>query len=175
MKYILTIFAGFIFLTSAVLAQDAGEVDFVIEFFDELQPKSIADNKEYCGYFGINDQDEFVATEPTRGEQDSCFSDEPPLDMDIFASYHTHGAFSYDADTELPSSNDMEADIAEEVDGYISTPGGRIWFTDSLKEISIMVCGRNCTVSDDEYEEDALPPVLNRYDLELLYERDEMD
>ncbi len=105
-------------LAPSAIAQDQAEVDFVTEFFNELQPKSIAENTEYCGYFGIDENDNFIATIPTKGDTDSCLADEPPWDMDIIASYHTHGAYGIDFDSELPSSNDLDADIAEELDGY---------------------------------------------------------
>lgn len=174
MKYLANLSILFALSFSSAIAQEQAEIDFVIEFFDKLQPISFAQNKEYCGYFGIDENDNFIATKPTKGEEDSCYSDDPPEDFNYFASYHTHGAFSFDADSELPSSTDLDADISEQVDGYISTPGGRIWFNDSVEEIAVMICGRNCTVSDDRYEADANPPVLNEYDMELLLKRDEM-
>ncbi|MCF6344225.1 MAG: DUF4329 domain-containing protein [Devosiaceae bacterium] len=174
MRFIVIFVFFFGFFANASLAQEDKEIDFVIEFFDKLQPISFAENKEYCGYFGIDENDNFIATKPTKGRIDSCFADDPPEDFNYFASYHTHGAFSFDADSELPSSTDLGADISEEVDGYISTPGGRIWFNDSVEEIAFLICGRNCTVSDDRYEADANPPVLNEYDMELLLKRDEM-
>ncbi len=174
MKYITAFYISLVFLINSATAQDADEIKFVTEFFDKLQPISIAQKREYCGYFGLNDNDEYIATEPTKGKEDSCYADEPPIDMNIFASYHTHGAYHIEADSELPSSADLEADIYEEVDGYISTPGGRIWFTDSYKEITIMICGRNCTVSDDRYEDGSFAPTLTQYNMEKLLERDEM-
>ncbi len=152
----------------AAQAQEQDEIEFVIEFFNELQPLSIAQNREYCGYFGLDENDNIVATKPTRGEEDSCYADDPPEDLFIFASYHTHGSFSVDADSELPSLEDLQADIAEGVDGYIATPGGRIWFLDNIEEKAILICGRNCTISDDRYDDDAYPPVQNEYDLKGL-------
>ncbi len=174
MRFIVIFVFFFGLFANASLAQEQDEFDFVAEFFDELQPLTIANNKEYCGYFGIDENDNFIATKPTKGEEDSCFADDIPEDFNYFASYHTHGAFSFDADSELPSSVDLEADIAEEVDGYISTPGGRIWFIDAMEEKAFLICGRNCTVSDDRYEADANLAVLNEYDIELLLKRDEM-
>ncbi len=174
MRLSLAFLLSILFFITPAMAQDQSEIDFVIKFFDGLQPITIANEREYCGYFGFDENDNFIATKPTKGAEDSCLADEPPYDMEIFASYHTHGAFSFDADSELPSSTDLEADIDEGVDGYISTPGGRIWFNDSVKEVAILICGRNCTVSDDRYEKDANPPVRNEYDMELLLKRDEM-
>ncbi len=158
-------------LTSNAFAQSADEVDFITSFFNELQTISIAENREYCGYFGIDASGNFIATPPTAGDTESCFADEPPLDMDIIASYHTHGAYAFGFDSEVPSPDDLAADIAEENDGYISTPGGRIWFNDSIEEISTLLCGRNCTVSDSQYVADTENPVNNSYTLEQLSRR----
>ncbi len=157
---------------SGVFAQSRAELAFVTKFFDELQPKSIATNREYCGYFGRDENQSFVATRPIRGREGSCLPADPISEMDIFASYHTHGAFSYDFDSELPSSDDLRADIAEETNGYIATPGGRIWFNDANRERAVMICGRNCTVSDSDFEADGARGVRNRYSLEQLYVRE---
>jgi len=158
--------------SSNVFAQSAEEIGFVINFFNELQPVSISQNREYCGYFAINENDDFIATPPTKGDTDSCLANEPPRDMYIIASYHTHGAFGIDFDSELPSSNDLDADIAEEMDGYIATPGGRIWFNDAMEEITVLLCGRNCTVSDSKYVADTEYPVNGSYTLQQLRQRE---
>ncbi|HHS82423.1 MAG TPA: DUF4329 domain-containing protein [Devosia sp.] len=159
-------------LPGSALAQSHEEIAFMKSLFNKLQPKSIALNREFCGYLGRNSRGMLVATGPTRGREGSCFADEPPTDMDIIASYHTHGAFSYDFDSEVPSSDDLSADIAEETDGYIATPGGRIWFDDIDREKAILICDRNCVVSDNAYEADAAPPVGNAYTLNQLLSRE---
>ncbi len=156
----------------SAFAQDQAEIDFVTSFFNQLQPKSIAQNTEYCGYFGIDADDNFVATRPTKGDTDSCLADEPPEDLDLFATYHTHGGYMFDADSELPSLNDLEADIDEELDGYVATPGGRIWLNSIDRETAIMLCGRNCTVSDSEYVADTEYPVNNSYTVQQLRQRE---
>ncbi|MCF6302914.1 MAG: DUF4329 domain-containing protein, partial [Devosiaceae bacterium] len=107
------------------------------------------------------------------GDNESCYADEPPLDIDIIASYHTHAGHSYDFDSEVPSSNDLEADIAEEVNGFISTPGGRIWFNDAYEETATLVCGRNCTVSDSNYDPNDTKSINNSYTLPQLLQREQ--
>jgi len=149
---------------------------FLSNFFAPLQELSIANKREYCGYFGLNDDDELIASKATKGEEDGCLADEPGPEMvEILASYHTHGAFHYEADAETPSTADLEADIEEEVDGYVATPGGRIWMNDVDKELAIMMCDRNCTVSDPNYDNQAFPPVNGTYDLDGLYDRDDAE
>ncbi len=160
---------------SASLAQERVPLSFLKNFFNQLQPTSIAQNTEYCGYFGWDENDNIVATPPARGDTDSCLANEPPADVEVFASYHTHAGYAFDADSELPSLNDLEADIDEELDGYLATPGGRIWYNNIDNETASMLCGRNCTVSDPNYDQGGFPPVNSRYSLSQLGERDNID
>ena len=170
------VLAGAVALTFAPAnAQDALEVAFVKAFLGRLQAVSIRENREYCGYFAFDAEGNFVATKPQRGQQDSCEAPEPPADWDLFASYHTHGAYFIDADTEVPSEGDMRADADEGVDGYISTPGGRLWFIDTSgrKVRARMLCGRNCLLADSKFRDSAFPPPRRFYTLETITERDE--
>jgi hypothetical protein len=158
-----------------VAAQDAGEIAFVKAFFEQLQPKSIKANREFCGYFGLDANDNYVATRPKRGQRDGCFPPEPPAHLSIFASYHTHGAFHLDFDTEVPSEMDIRADTEEEVDGYISTPGGRIWFIDTLANPvrAQLVCGAQCVTYDKNYRDTDLPKIRKTYTLKQIIQRDQ--
>lgn len=148
---------------------------YLAKFFGPIQEMSIAKNREYCGYFGLNAAGKLIATKPKRGRIASCTADISDDMVEVIASYHTHGAFDWDTDAETPSSDDLEADIYEEIDGYVSTPGGRIWKNDRRRERSILLCGRNCTISDPDYDNQAFPPVNNSYSLDGLYARDEME
>ena len=159
----------------SALELNAEELAYFKRFFNSVQPQSFAQNREFCGYIGYDSNDQFIATEPTRGEQDSCLPAEPPANFDLIGSYHTHGAFSPDADSELPSYADMAADIQEEVDGFIATPGGRIWHVDTVDGISRMVCGRDCVLSDPNFDADLLYRVEKTYTLQQLKARDEID
>lgn len=170
----LLVLSAVLFGASALpsFAQGQDEVEFVTKFFDELQPKSIAENREYCGFFGLDSNDKYVATKPTLGNEGSCYADDPPENIFIFASYHTHGGFSYDFGSEVPSSNDLEADIAEEIDGYVATPGGRIWFNNRKDQMAHLLCGRNCTVSDSDYDADGVKSINNSYTVPQLLRRE---
>ncbi len=174
-KGLLLIFMIFIPGFVSALALNEDELEFFKDFFHDVQLQSFKHNSEYCGYIGYNDHDEFIATKPRRGTADGCTPDLPPEDFDLIGSYHTHGAFSEDADSELPSVEDMQADMAEDVDGFIATPGGRIWHIDTIENISRMVCGRNCVVADPNFEDGVLPPVAKSYTLSQLKERDSVD
>ncbi len=164
-------FLALLLSVSGAAAQEHPEFMFAQKFFDLLQPKSIAHNREYCGYFGFDPDDRIVATTPTRGQEDSCLAADPPPDLALFASYHTHGSFSAQVDSELPSTSDMRADNMEELDGYVATPGGRIWFIDGAEEQATMLCGPGCTVSDPAYSQDGFPPVKSRYTIGQLFHR----
>jgi len=146
------------------------ELGFFINFFNKIQPMSFAENREFCGYIGLDQHGGFMATAPHRGEENSCTPQEPPEDFNYVGSYHTHGAFSVDADSELPSLEDMQADIEEDVDGFIATPGGRIWHIDTIDDIARMVCDRNCVLADPNFDESVLEPVERTYTLEQLKE-----
>ena len=65
----------------------------------------------------MNHAGKLAATGPKRGRRDSCEPDEPPEDFEILASYHTHGAYTQEADTEMPSLEDLAGDIEEGIDG----------------------------------------------------------
>jgi hypothetical protein len=85
---------------------------------NEIQQVSFDDGVEYCGTLyeldGI-----MMATPATKGEADSCeFDDDLDEEATILASYHTHGSYSLDADTEVPSIDDLMGDIEEEIKGY---------------------------------------------------------
>lgn len=91
----------------------------------ELQSRSFAENREYCGYIGLMPDGTYMATEVTRGTSDSCLSrgDESRF-VEVTASFHTHAGYNPDADSEVPSVEDLAGDIDEGVNGYVATPGG---------------------------------------------------
>ncbi|MGL1920297.1 MAG: DUF4329 domain-containing protein [Hyphomicrobiales bacterium] len=169
-KIILMLSLVFVFNTAH--AVDTEELEFMKEFFSSIQQRTFDANREYCGHVGLDKDGYYITTEAKKGEEDSCLADDAPEGFESFASYHTHGAFSIDADSERPSTTDLEADIYEEVDGYIATPGGRIWFNDSVKQISTMLC-ENCVMMDPNFDESQLDPVKKSYTVEQLKARDE--
>lgn len=125
------------------------EIDkFVLALFDEIQTKSIEENREYCGLIGFDHGDFLVKTGPFPGTIDSCEPNQGTDDIEVIASYHTHGAFDLTADSEVPSVEDLLADFEEEIDGYVATPGGRVWLNLVAEELTYQLCGRNCVVSD---------------------------
>ena len=69
-------------------------------------------------------------------------------DFEAIASYHTHAAYSDDMDSEVPSVDDLEIDFEEGVNGYVATPGGRVWLNLVNEGRTILLCGPGCVYVD---------------------------
>lgn len=157
-------------------SQVTDEIDLmVLDYLDEVQRLSIRDNREYCGVVGY-DATGRVAISPARpGDADSCDPGEDPPGFETFASYHTHGAWSPDADAEVPSIDDLIGDFEERIDGYISTPSGRVWVNSLKDEMSFQLCGPGCVRSDPNFRPcPAFPPAIE-YTIETLEDREDAD
>ena len=148
---------------------------FVLLVLDEAQALSVRDNVEYCGVIGYDAQDKLSFTGPFKGERDSCDPGGDPAGFQTFASYHTHGGYTEDADTEAPSVGDLVADFSEGIDGYVATPSGRVWFNSLDYEVTYQLCGRGCLVADPKFKPCAAFLPANEYTLEGLIEREEND
>ena len=48
------------------LKLNSEELDYFKRFFNGIQPQSFANNREYCGYIGYNDEAQFIATPPKK-------------------------------------------------------------------------------------------------------------
>lgn len=145
-----------VFAPLPAAAQDRSDLTdeldtFAATHFDWLQPRSIREGVEYCGLFGVDRNGNLVATLAEAGDADSCQPDDAPPGIDVLASWHTHGAYDRDADTEVPSLGDLESDIEEGIDGYIATPGGRLWLNDAEERKSILLCDVGCVAADPAY------------------------
>lgn len=146
-------------------------VQNAVAFLDDLQPQSIAENREYCGFFGRDASGAFAASDPIRGGSDYCDLDiEAPV-FEVLASYHTHAAFDTNAENEVPSDTDLISDIADDVYGFIATPGGRIWLTDPDARNARQICGIGCVTSDPNFIEGDAGPIAEQYTLRDLKRR----
>ena len=149
--------------------QTDNEIAFVSRLFNDIQPTSIAEDREYCGLIGIDAAGDLIATEPRRGRVSSCLPPAPQsVDFVVVASYHTHGSSSPEYLTEIPSFDDMRTDIEDDTDGYIATPGGRMWYVDARDRIARQICGLNCLVTDPGHIEDPDFIVRQTYTLDDL-------
>lgn len=136
-----------------------------------IQPRSIAENVEYCGVIGLNHGGVLVASRPTRGEEGYCESYTPSNIVVETASYHTHGGFSADYVNEVPSVDDIEGDQADGIDGYVATPGGRLWYHDSEAEIIVQLCGLGCLPSDPLFIRGSDGAIFESYSYSELIEK----
>lgn len=158
-------------MTERSIPQTQEEIAFVSRLFNDIQPVSIADKREYCGLIGMGSDGQFVATKPRRGKSASCLPPSPKWQsIQIIASYHTHGAADLDYFTEIPSFDDMRTDIEDDTDGYIATPGGRFWYVDARARVARQLCGIGCITSDPAHVEDPDMIVQQTYTLQDLLE-----
>lgn len=155
-------------VSSSVWAQSAEEVAFAKDFLVDVQIRSIVENREYCGYFARTPTGEFVATKARRGKPFSCDLPSPPQRLKSFASYHTHAATTRDTYNEIPSSQDLRSDIESGLDGYIATPGGRLWFSDAKARSARQICGVGCLPQDPRFRPGKFMKVRRSYTLDDL-------
>ncbi len=162
-----------VLVTPVAIAQPAGELAAARQVLGQLQGRSFSENREYCGYIGRLDDGSFMATEVTRGGTDSCLSrgDESRF-LEITASFHTHAGFDTEADSEVPSTSDVEGDLSEGVNGYVATPGGRLWFIDGRTGVATQLCGLGCMGQDPRFIAGDAGPIAQRYTLQELRARE---
>lgn len=137
----------------STLAQEGAELALVKRIFTELQPLSIKKNREYCGYIGLDADGKLAISPAKRGHKGTCEPADPDMLAVLIASFHTHGAYSPNYVNELPSTEDVEGDEAEGIDGWVATPGGRLWYIDTGDMVISQVCGLGCLPSDPNFIE----------------------
>ena len=180
MRRSLLIVALLVLLQGQAQAQSRSELTdeldlFAVAHLDKVQPLSIRDKVEYCGLFGYDAAGRLAATRAVRGEPDSCDPGLEPLGFEVLASYHTHGAYSRDADSEVPSVDDLLGDFEEGIEGYIATPSGRVWLNLVEEELSIQLCGKGCVYADPEFRPCPAFLPAEEYTIETLELREEND
>ena len=140
------------FSVAPMNAPSGSAVDqFAINFMNTLQARSFANRREYCGYFFIDSAGRLQATAPRTGRFASCDMPAPQVGQGIIASYHTHGAYAPGYDNEVPSSIDLQSDFDFGIDGYVSTPGGRVWLVDFQTMSTRQLCGLRCVMIDPKF------------------------
>lgn len=155
-------------LAGPAAAQSSEELTLMRGVLAELQAVSFQEGREYCGYVGVNAQGNLVASPAVRGQQDSCTPDEPWELAIIFASYHTHGSFDGDEGHEVPSISDMESDADEGIDGYVATPGGRLWYIDTEDMVTYQLCEAGCLPQDPDFRPFPSGTIAHSYSYDAL-------
>ncbi len=174
----------FCFITIAVMSllfankhASADEIsDMAKQALEIAQPNSFKNNIEYCGLIGYHLSGALLFSPPIPGFRNSC---NPGLNpwawKEVVATYHTHGAHTFDSDAEVPSVEDLLADFAEGTDGYIATPSGRVWHVSVKDRKAYLLCGVKCVTSDPGYQPcQALKPA-DEYTLKTLKKRIQED
>lgn len=166
----LTIVSGF---ATAAHGQDARELAVARAVFQQIQAMSFAEDREFCGYIGVLADGRYAATDVTRGRANSCRSRASERAfVAITASFHTHGSFTPNAEAEFPSAGDVDIDMREGVNGYIATPGGRLWYVDATYGEARQICGMGCLSQDPDFIPGMSGPVNQVYSLEQLERRE---
>ena len=126
--------------------------------------RSFAANREHCGYVGLDPMGNWMASPVIAGAEASCPLPTIPPGMTVVASVHTHSTYSPHYASEWPTAQDVATDRASGIDGYISTPGGRLWHVDTDTMTVRDLCGRGCLPQDPNYvaaDDGPLRPVMS--------------
>ncbi|QFT91563.1 hypothetical protein FIU86_01835 [Roseovarius sp. THAF9] len=158
-------------LPCAGAAQSAHEIAVARQVLADAQARSVAENREFCGYIGYTAAGRLATTKARRGYLNYC---EPrwPERLRVVASWHTHGAYDDDAWSEVPTVNDLRADKGEGINGYIGTPAGRLWFLDTRRMEVRQLCGPGCIPADPGHVMGAEGPIARSYTLRELMRRE---
>lgn len=144
------------------------ELAFVTALLTEMQRNSFARNREACGYIGRDPQGRMQASRINIGDEASCYLPALPAGMRPLASVHTHGRYSPYYASEFPTVQDMMTDAEDGIDGYISTPGGRLWYVDTDTMTVRQLCGRGCLPQDPAYRPQDDGPVRDIFTIRDL-------
>lgn len=126
---------------------------FAIATLGDLQKTSIARNQEYCGVILESDAGTLSVSRIYEGGPAECsFHRLAPPGSHVIASFHTHGATDRAYDSEFPSIEDVEGEMAQRITGFIATPGGRVWQVDWRTGRVRQLCGEHCLTQDSDYD-----------------------
>lgn len=142
---------------------------FARQYLNNIQGPSFAQGREFCGYFIMDAQGGIFSTDPIPGTLDSCQLPYPPVGA--FASWHTHGAYDPRYDNEVPSPPDLISDFELGMDGYVSTPGGRVWRNEYDILASFQICGQGCVAVDPGFVPENEAGIRQQYTVDALYAR----
>ena len=136
---------------------------FARSYLNTAQALSFRDGIEYCGFFFLDNAGRIQSTEPRRGEPGSCVIGTPP--QGLLAGWHTHSSYNPDVIGEVPSPRDLLITFEVGLDGYVATPGGRLWRMNAQARNTVQVCGTGCLLSDPNYRSDPRLQILDVYTL----------
>lgn len=138
------------------------------ELLSGLQSASIRGNREYCGLIARAPDGALTQVRARRGSRAGCTYPRAPRGHKVVASYHTHGAFLERYDNEVPSLLDVLTDLRAGTNGYVSTPGGRLWYVDLRRREVRLICGPRCLPWDRRYRVTPGDRIATRYSMQDL-------
>lgn len=155
---------------SLAAAADEGVDTFALRLLSDLQRDALERRVESCGY--IYRQAGALRARIQRGNREFCDStpDSIPEEAELVASFHNHGAFTEDFDSEVPSADDLDADREDELNGYVATPGGRVWKIRWRESVAEQLCV-GCVARDPRHRDGVFLPIRPRYTRAELVER----
>ena len=106
----------------------AGQHDAARAVLNDVNPKSVRENREYGGWIVRSNDNTYGYTSPIKGNIDSVSLGNKP--GNAAATYHTHGGPDPRYDNEHFSPQDKRSDNFFRVDGYLGTPAGAFLFYD---------------------------------------------
>jgi hypothetical protein len=146
-----------------------GLIEIARKSLADIQYQSFSSGLEYCGMIGKTRAGELIVSPARRGRPSGCnargFTDPS---ITLVASYHTHGGFDPNMDSEVPSTDDVDMDHHQGVFGFVATPGGRLWLIDHRSRVATQICGKGCLPSDPTFSAGMAGPIplsLSRKDM----------
>lgn len=155
----------------ATLAQSVEETELVHALLRNMNRESIQYDREVCGHILRAPSGRLEVSKVSWGGPASCAMLPVPAGYTVLSSWHTHAAWAPGYDGEVPSTVDVEGDMARGINGWVSTPGGRLWFVNGQTGFIYQVCGRNCLPSDPGFVAEEHGPVEKMYTLAELRRR----
>lgn len=152
-------------------AQSGHEAAFVLGLMESMNALSIRFNREVCGYILRHPNGAYSSTKASWGGHATCASFPVDPSVEVVSSWHTHAAWATDYDGEVPSIQDVEGDMNQGINGWVGTPGGRLWFVDWQIGVARQYCGWGCLPSDPNFLADDFDPVPAVLSLDDLYDR----
>ncbi len=155
----------------AATAQSRAETQLVHAWLAEMNPRSIARGEEVCGFVLRAPSGDLRIGKPGWGGAVSCTMGQVPAGHVVVSSWHTHGAAMPGYDGEVPSTLDVETDMENGRNGWVATPGGRLWFINGETGFIYQVCGRGCLPADPGFVPEQYGPVAESFSLGALRRR----
>lgn len=152
-------------------AQSGHEAAFILGLMESMNALSVRFNREVCGYILRHPNGAYSSTKASWGGHATCASLPIEDGMEVVSSWHTHAAWVPDYDGEVPSIQDVEGDMQLGVNGWVGTPGGRLWFVEGKTGSMRQFCGWGCLPMDPDFVTDDHGPVSETYTLDALYDR----